>query len=189
MSDPEDRFTYLLDEADRCCAHFGGGKDLIVRLFRETSSWAFIIQLDALHETSIRSIARRCLSFQSKNTAFEVPFLADKLNYQGGANSLLHLIRSIGIKPELVTYADRVRKIRNRYAHNINNVEVDLLDMILEYQDHNACLKMFSYIEDTGWNVERFVALERENHALLHFGMLHQTMLLLSELHVATELR
>src|SRR5687767_11182007 len=74
----ENLFIRLVEEAEKFCGHFGVGKQTIIETLEEKSDWAFIIKVDALHETACRDLVSRVLALKDGTQPEELfSFISD----------------------------------------------------------------------------------------------------------------
>jgi hypothetical protein len=172
-------FTHLLEEADRYCGHLGVGKDVLIQTFREPSDWAFVIKIDALHETACRDTLSRLLMLRGvKGRDEETAAFANDLSFVG-RSSMLRLIGIAGCPDDEMRLIDAVRRVRNAFAHDVRAIGRPLLELILARQDRSHLLRTFSAIADEGYNEAVYLDLLKRDPGLLRFGILHQSMVFL----------
>lgn len=183
MADSES-FVMLLEKVDEYGVRLGIGKEVILRLYREASDWAFIIQVDALHETACRDLLARLLTLKNIGDACNdaMPRFVDALGFQG-RSSIIGLLKVAGCPLDSIKLVESVRKVRNPFAHDIMAVERSLREVIEARNDRSDLLKVFSCITDENYDEAEYVKALDKDPELLRFGILHQTMVLLLLLH------
>ena len=181
----ENTFVMLLKVADRYCKPIGINKSLLIDLFNEKSDWAFILQIDALHETACRELFTRLLRLNGLQRPHDdgLDKFIYKLSYQGQA-SIMSLLKSAGVPKDHVDFVEAVRTLRNSYAHNIRSIKKPLLQSISERDDKSRLLKLFSYIEPANYNEVMFLDTIKQDTSFLRFLILHQCMVFLALIHV-----
>ncbi|MGO4571038.1 hypothetical protein [Microvirga sp. 2TAF3] len=184
MSDESNLFVTLLEEADKFCGHLGVGKDVLLATYKETSDWAFIIKIDALHETACRDLVSRMLTIggSGDDPSKAVADFVGDMGYQG-RSSVLRLIELTGCPKEYIRFLEAVRRVRNAFAHNIRSVNMTLMEMIEQRSERAQLLKTFSAIAEEGYDEAKFLKMMHTRPDYLRFGILHQSMVLLYLMH------
>jgi len=183
MSYEGSTFFALLELADKYCGPIGVGKELVLSLFQEQSDWAFIIQIDALHETACRDIIARLLTLEtlSASNNEDMAGFVNSLSFQG-RTSIIGLLKMTGIPKDLTDFVDVVRTIRNAFAHDIRDVSKTLLEIIQGRNDHTRVLKILSYVEQ--FDEQTMVELIKEDPATFRFVILQQCLTFLYLIHI-----
>jgi hypothetical protein len=118
-----DSLVWLIEQADRYCGHLGNGSKIMLNIYREESDWAFIIKIDALHETASRDLMSRHLLARSPSqpAGFPVSEFVEGLPYQG-RSSILKLLKLCGCAKQDQRFLDCTRRVRNAFAHDIRSI-------------------------------------------------------------------
>ena len=143
-----DRFGNLLKESKKFCKKVGLQKDLIPKIIKTDTDWAFILKVDALLESAAKHIIRHGLQIQLLKQTFRNEPLDDFIESlsMNGRTSLLKLLDAAGLPPEELGFVEITRMVRNAYAHNIEYADLSLVDLIKSRQDRSRLLKHLSGI-------------------------------------------
>ncbi len=181
-----DPLTLLLGQADRFCQHFGIGEDIIVETYTETSDWAFFIKVDALHETACRDLMSRLLTMRQGDVAFASAMSAfiDDIEFQG-RGSVLRLIALNRRPRDYVRFSKCLRRVRNAFTHDMRSINKTLMELIEPLADKAQLLKVFSGEADDDYDEAKYLRLARHDPGFLRYGILHQSMVHLSQLHAS----
>jgi hypothetical protein len=179
-----DPLTRLLEQADKFCERFGVGEDIIVETYTETSDWAFFIKVDALHETACRDLMARLLIVRQSGGAVdeEMSAFIDDIEFQG-QGSVLRLIELTRRPRDYVRFLKCVRRVRNAFAHDFRSVNKTLMELIEPLADRAQLLKAFSGMAEADYDEAKYLRLVRNDPGFLRLGILHQSMVLLCQLH------
>lgn len=132
MSEEKNSFIELTRLADEYLKPIGMGEDLVIDLYLEKSDWAFVVQLDATIETISRAVLGGALTFYSADASVSpsgsLSDFTKKLGYSG-RTSVLSLLEAMAFPKDQVNFANCVRHLRNRFAHNIQNREFGIYEM------------------------------------------------------------
>jgi hypothetical protein len=174
--DEAERFTILLEESENFCKAVGLSKDLIRRIIKTDSDWAFILKIDALLESAAKHIARTGLRIKLLNRVMQNETLdefVDSLPINGRAG-ILKLLDAAGLPPEELGFIDTIRKIRNVYAHDIKFADVSLIALIKQRNDKSQLIK---YLSDIKTYVESdLIAHYERDPGFLRFCVIDSTM-------------
>lgn len=171
------KIAFLLAESARLCRELGVSEKLLLDIYAEPTDWAFLIKIDALHETTCKAILRKRLILESGHSAGRNVLpddFVDRLPLNG-TTSIVSLVRAAGCPSELCEFIRAVRRIRNAYAHDIRNVDKQLLSLITEFSDSRKILKVIAPIED-GFDLSSYEELVAKDQKIVRFGILHETM-------------
>jgi hypothetical protein len=179
-----DPLSQLLEQADEFCARFGVGDDIILETYTEISDWAFFIKVDALHETACRDLTARLLRTRQGGGALdrEMSAFIDDIEFQG-RGSVLRLIELARRPRDYVRLLKCVRRVRNACAHNVSSVNMTLTELIEQLPDRTQLLRAFSGMAEEDYDEAKYTRLIRNDPAVLRFGILQQSMVLLCQLH------
>jgi len=179
-----DPLSRLLEQADKFCERFGVGEDIILETYTETSDWAFFIKVDALHETACRDLMARLLTMRQSSGAVdeEMSAFIDDIEFQG-QGSVLRLIELTRRPRDYVRFLKCVRRVRNAFTHDFRSVNKTLMELIEPLADRAQLLKVFSGMAEADYDEAKYLRLARNDPGFLRFGILHQSMVLLCQLH------
>ncbi|WP_026606826.1 hypothetical protein [Methylocapsa acidiphila] len=179
----DERLTLLLDEAERFCRQFDVAEDIILETYTETSDWAFFIKVDALHETACRDLMARALNRPQSRGAGEESISAflDDIDFHG-RGSVLRLIELTQRPAQYVRFLKSVRRVREAFAHDLRSINTNLAELIAPLADRAQLLLALSGMADEAYDETRYMRLIRNDPGLLRFGILRQSMALLSQL-------
>src|SRR5665213_869819 len=143
-----DRFGILLKESQKFCKKVGLQKDLISKIIKTDTDWAFILKVDALLESAAKHIVRHGLQTQLLKQTFRNEPLDDFIDSMSmnGRTSLLKLLDAAGLPSEELGFVEVIRLVRNAYAHNIEYADLSLVDLIRSRQDKSRLIKHLSGI-------------------------------------------
>lgn len=179
-----DHFIALLQASKSYGKKLGVSKDLFIDLFRETSDWAFIIQIDALNETASRETLSRLLAVigvEADGNDTPADFV-QSLNYQG-RTSIIRLLKLAGVTKEMTEFVEFVRMVRNSYAHDIRSLNKPLLEIILARSEKSKILRRFSLVEQDAYDEAELMRVVEDDGGLLRFLILQQCMTFLLGMH------
>jgi hypothetical protein len=132
-------FIRLLEEAEKFCSHFGVGTQTIIETLEEKTDWAFIIKVDALHETACRDLVSRVLALKDGTQPEELSSFISDMSFQG-RSSVLKVVEASGCPKDLMRFLEGVRQIRNAFAHDIRSVSMSLLEVIEQRKNRTQLL-------------------------------------------------
>ncbi len=143
-----DRFGILLKESRKFCKRVGLHKDLIPKIIKTDSDWAFILKVDALLESAAKHIIRHGLQIQLLKRTFRNEALDDFIDSlsMNGRTSLLKLLDAAGLPSEELGFVEITRLVRNAYAHNIEFADLSLPKLIKSRADKSRLIKYLSGI-------------------------------------------
>jgi hypothetical protein len=176
MEESDDRFKFLLAEAQKCCSSLGLPDDLLLKIYQSDSDWAFILKVDALLETAVRNVVTRSLKMDVMGKAVgadELEMFVSALPLNGNT-SLMKLLRATGCPSDNCDFIEATRKLRNAFAHNIKQVDDSLLMVIQRRKDWSSLLKTLSAIEQ--YDEKEFVKMIEHEGNMLRFSILDETL-------------
>lgn len=147
--DGAERFNILLEESEKFCEGVGLHKDLIRKILKTDSDWAFILKIDALLESAAKQILRTGLRIKLLNRVIQNETLdgfVDALPMNGRIG-LLKLLDAACLPPEELGFVETIRKVRNIYAHDIRFADVSLIELVKQRNDKSQLIKYLSAIE------------------------------------------
>jgi hypothetical protein len=151
LDDPGDydRFAILLKESQKFCKRVGLQKDLIPKIVKTDSDWAFILKVDALLESAAKHVVRHSLRIQLLKQTFRNGALDDFIDSlsMNGRTSLLKLLEASALPEEELRFVEVTRLVRNAYAHNIEYADLSLTQLINSRGDKSRLIKYLSGIK------------------------------------------
>ena len=144
-----DRFGILLNESQKFCKKVGLQKDLIPKIIKTDSDWAFILKVDALLESAAKHIVCHGLQIHLLKQTFRVGALDDFIDSlsMNGRTSLLKLLEAAALPEEELRFVEVTRMVRNAYAHNIEYADFSLTQLINSRGDKSRLIKYLSGIK------------------------------------------
>jgi hypothetical protein len=117
-----DRFGILLKESQKFCKRVGLQKDLIPKILKTDGDWAFILKVDALHESAAKHIVRHGLQIKLLKQTFRNGGLDNFIDSlpMNGRTSVLKLLEASALPEEELRFVEVTRLGRNAYAHKSN---------------------------------------------------------------------
>lgn len=178
----ENQFEILVQEAKKYGKSLGIGPEFFLSLYNEKSDWAFIIQIDALHETASREALSRLMRVdgiepETEDTAAE---FVQSLNYQG-RTSIIRLLKLAGVPKDTTEFVEHIRMIRNAYAHDIRALKQPILQIINNRPERAKILRRVSFIEQ--YDEKKFLERVERDPKMFRFLIVQQSMLFLLGLH------
>lgn len=145
-----DRFGILLKESQKFCKRVGLQKDLIPKIIKSDSDWAFILKVDALLESAAKHIVRNGLQIQLLKQTFRNGALDDFIDSlsMNGRTSLLKLLEASALPEEELRFVEVTRLVRNAYAHNIQYADFSLAQLINSRADKSRLIKYLSGVKN-----------------------------------------
>lgn len=124
-------------------------KDLIQKIIRTDSDWAFILKIDALLESAAKHIVRHGLRIQRLKQTFRNGALDDFIDSlsMNGRTSLLKLLEAAALPEDELRFVEVMRLVRNAYAHNIEYADLSLTQLINSRGDKSRLIKYLSGIK------------------------------------------
>ena len=170
------RFEFLLDKSQKFCEAFGLPRDIVIDIYHSDTDWAFILKIQALLEAAAKEIIEHSINLKLGEREIRNSMLTDFVDSlpMSGRSSLLKLLESAGCPADTRGFLESTRRVRNAYAHNIKNINLSLLDLVLDRKDPSYLLKHLSAIENP--DEAKLVSLIKKDHFLLRFGILDETM-------------
>ena len=144
-----DRFEILLKESQKFCKRVGLQKDLISKIIKSDSDWAFILKVDALLESAAKVSTAHGLQIQLLKQTFRSGALDDFIDSlsMNGRTSLLKLLEASALPEEELRFVEVTRLVRNAYAHNIEYADLSLTQLINSRGDKSRLIKYLSGIK------------------------------------------
>jgi hypothetical protein len=138
-----DRFGILLKESQKFCKRVGLQKDLVPKIIKTDSDWAFILKVDALLESAAKHIVRHGLQIKLLKQTFRNGALDDFIDSlsMNGRTSLLKLLEASALPEEELRFVEVTRLVRNAYAHNIEYADVRITQRISLRGDKSRLVK------------------------------------------------
>jgi hypothetical protein len=146
--DGAERFTILMEEAEKFCEGIGLHKNLIRDIIKTDTDWAFILKIDALLESAAKHIVRTGLRIKLLNRVMQNETLdgfVDALPING-RTGILKLLDAACLPPEELAFVETIRKVRNTYAHDIKFADISLVALLNQRNDRSQLLKYLSGI-------------------------------------------
>ncbi len=144
-----DRFGILLRESQKFLRRVGLQKDLILKILKTDSDWAFILKIDALLESAAKHIIRHGLQIKLLHPTFRNDILDEFIDSlsMNGRTSLLKLLESSALPEDELRFVEVTRLVRNAYAHDIEYADLTLTQLINSRGDKSRLIKYLSGIK------------------------------------------
>jgi hypothetical protein len=171
-----DRFGILLKESQKFCKRVGLQKDLIPKILKTDSDWAFILKVDALLESAAKHIIRSGLHIQLLKQTFRNESLDDFIDSlsMNGRTSILKLLDAAGLPSEELGFVEITRLVRNAYAHNIEFADLSLTELIKSRGDRSRLIKHLSGIRT--YDEAKLMASYEKDPVFLRFCIIDSAM-------------
>ena len=174
---PEDnRFKVMLEESKKLTRLIGIPDSTILDIYFATTDWEFILKIDALLEAAVKQVVKTNLGAGSKINKDKLEAFIDALPMRG-RTSLVELLKACRCDESEVTLIDCVRRLRNGFAHDIVQVNDNLIDVIKKRNDRSYLIGGLSYIEN--YDEDELIKIYEDDGKMLRFGILHGTMIFL----------
>jgi hypothetical protein len=172
----EDRFEWMLNEAKKLSGLIGVPDGAIIEIYRADSDWEFILKIDALLEAAVRKVVRTNLLGTKLVNKQKLEEFIDALPMRG-RTSLIELLKAVGCPDSEVALVDCVRRLRNAFAHDIVQMDSNLIDIIKKRNDKSHLIKALCYIEK--YEEVGLIQMYEKDGALLRYGIMHGTLIFL----------
>ncbi|HET6217062.1 MAG TPA: hypothetical protein VFE27_08600 [Acidobacteriaceae bacterium] len=145
-----DVFGIMLKESEKFCKRLGLHKDLILKIVRTDSDWAFILKVDALLEAAAKHIIHHGLQIQLLKRTQRNETLNEFIDSlsMNGRTSLVTLLEAACLPDEELKFLEIARIVRNAYAHNIKYADMSLVELLKTRNDKAKLLKHLSGIRE-----------------------------------------
>lgn len=174
MDENFSRSEKLLSDAKDFCRAVGLNDQLLAGIFNADSDWAFILQVDALLETSIKEVVSRSLKIEIKDIDANTGDIQEFIEALpvNGRTSLVRLLRAAGCDALYCDFIEATRKVRNSFAHIIHRIDDSLLKVIDSRNDRAQLLKIFAHVDDKNFIEKEFVEMIKKDGSMLRFAIL-----------------
>jgi hypothetical protein len=171
-----ERFRILYEESQKFCEGVGLEKNLIIKILKTDSDWAFVLKVDALVESASKHILRQGLRIKLLNKTFQNDTLEEFVDSlpMNGRTSLLKLLEAAGLPPEELGFVEVIRLVRNVFAHNIEYSGLRLIELIKNRPDKSRLIKHLSAIRT--YDEPKLIADYEKDPIFLRFCILDSTM-------------
>jgi hypothetical protein len=171
-----DRFGILLKESQKFCKRVGLQKDLILKILKADSDWAFILKVDALLESAAKHIIRHGLQIRLLKQTFRNGSLDEFIDSlsMNGRTSLLKLLEASGLPSDELGFVEVTRLVRNAYAHNIEYADLGLMELIKSREDKSRLIKYLSAIKT--YDEAKLIASYEKDPMFLRFCVMDSAM-------------
>ena len=171
-----DRFGILLKESQKFCKRVGLQKDLILKILKTDSDWAFILKVDALLESAAKHIIHHGLQIQLLNRIRRSESLHEFIDTlsMNGRTSLLKLLHAAGLPDDELEFVEVTRLVRNAYAHNIEYADLNLVELIKSRKDKSRLVKHLSAMKE--YDEVDLLASVTKDPMFLRFCIIDSTM-------------
>ena len=171
-----DRFGILLKESQKFCKRVGLQEDLIPKIIKTDSDWAFILKVDALLESAAKHIVRHGLQIQILKQTFRNGALDDFIDSlsMNGRTSLLKLLEASALPEEELRFVEATRLVRNAYAHNIEYADLSLTQLINSRGDKTRLIKYLSGIKT--YDEAKLISSYEKDPIFLRFCIIDSAM-------------
>jgi hypothetical protein len=176
-------FEKFLSNAKKFCIEVGLHEDLLMDIYKADSDWAFILQVDALLETSIKEVLAQILKMDVKGIpcdAEDIKGFIQDLPLTG-RTSLTRLLKVAEVPKDFCDFIEAVRSIRNSFAHNIRRVDDSLLTVIDSRNNKNHLLKLFAHRKE--YDEDIWVDHIKQDRNILRFAILDLALQFLGVAH------
>jgi hypothetical protein len=170
----ENRFELLYAEWKKFAAASGLKEDLLLEIDASKTDWEFIIKIDALLETALKAVVKKCVRGDDKLIKVDkVDEFLEALPVSG-RTSLIMLLKATGCPNDLIEAIECVRRLRNGFAHDIHQVDDRLIEVIKRRKDRSSLLKGLSSIAN--YKENDLIEMYEKDPNFLRFGILDATM-------------
>lgn len=178
LSQPDDfdRTGLLIEESEKFCVSLGLDKDLVLKILKSDSDWAFLLKIDALLEAACKEVVRHGMRIRILKRTFQNDLLDDFVDSlpMNGRTSLLKLLEASGFPDDERGFIEAVRRARNVYAHNIRFSDVSLINLIKSRADKSFFIKHLSAIKT--YDEADLISMFEKDPRFLRFQVLDSAM-------------
>jgi hypothetical protein len=169
----QDRFGWMLEESKTLSTMIKVPTNMIIEIYKCPTDWEFILKIDALLEAAVRKVLKVALTPNDKIDTETVEDFIDGLPMRG-RNSLLSLLKGTGCDKAESDLIECVRRLRNGFAHDITQVQSNLIEIIKKRGDKEELVRVLSYTKNV--DVEKMVKMFEEDGAFLRFTIVTGTL-------------
>jgi hypothetical protein len=172
-TEEKSRFKWMLEESTKLSNLIAIPEDTITKIYTCPSDWEFILKIDALLEATVKKVIKTNLTCSERMNKGKVETFVDSLPMRG-RTSLLELLKATGCHADEISLIDCVRRLRNGFAHDILQIDSNLIDVIRRRNDKSLLIKGLSYIET--YNEEELVKMYEKDNTFLRYCIVHGTL-------------
>jgi hypothetical protein len=142
-------FVEMLHKANEWCTALGLPNYFLMTLSTEDNDWAFILKVHGVIDAALeKAIFEHCFSTHRLPTHGEdaLKEICGRLNFQG-AVSKISILKVYGlISSKSATWCETLAWLRNRYAHQVSNLDMSLEEVSGQTSDGAKKLESLAWI-------------------------------------------